>query len=154
MLRESMFIHPSIHPSIHPFISHEASSHEASFRWNFASVRGRTGSFRILEAIASPRWSGWCWNMNPYIYLGHLWGFYVGKYSSTMDHLGLLNVYIMKKYGKIHHFGWENSVNIDAMAASYVTKYQRVDLEKPQVDPQDVPKRCFFSHGYAIDGPF
>ena len=25
--------------------------------------------------------------------LGHLWGFYVGKYTSTMDDLGMVNIY-------------------------------------------------------------
>ena len=25
--------------------------------------------------------------------LGHLWGFYVGKYTSTMDHMGYIWIY-------------------------------------------------------------
>ena len=32
----------------------------------------------------------WCWNMNPYIETSDLWPSFVGKYTSTMDDLGMV----------------------------------------------------------------
>jgi hypothetical protein len=54
----------------------------------------------VYATYIYPRCEPWCWNIDLQNYVKHSWGFDVGQYSITMEHLGFSYscVFLPKKH--------------------------------------------------------